>query len=361
MEPGPSSELLVGQHWRAVHKAPILEPDGTCPERSRCQQIADRGADRIGGASGSAGAWRTTWVDRLKRDAYIGAVQAQDPAQRTRVPREMMLGQIEASLRPANIDRVRVRQMLLVALRLGFDPRALYQEALDNRPPGWGEKPPPLEDVLPPTVLPLNDGGTGVAPVLGQSLREMTAEALSAEFAKLGASEDVLEWSRGKTLGEAWSTCERADWMLWLASRLCERRLVVSAACACAETALRFVPAGEDRPRIAIETARRWTRGEATLDDVRAAADAAYDADCAAASAAAYAAYDADSPAVFASAAAVAYAGAYAVFDSAPDAAYDAAAAAAAAAAEDAAAAAAAAAAAGGGRRRRGHVRRRQR
>jgi alkylation response protein AidB-like acyl-CoA dehydrogenase len=55
------------------------------------------------------------------------------------------------------------------------------------------------------------------------------------------------------------------------------------------------VPKGEDRPRIAIETAEAWTRGEATIEQVYAAAYAADAADVAfraarAAYAAAYAA-----------------------------------------------------------------------
>ena len=49
-------------------------------------------------------------------------------------------------------------------------------------------------------------------------------------------------------------------------------------ACDFAETALKYVPAGEDRPRLAIETARRFVAGSATceeLDAARAAAGAA--------------------------------------------------------------------------------------
>jgi len=54
------------------------------------------------------------------------------------------------------------------------------------------------------------------------------------------------------------------------------RQKVVLAACACAETALKFVKAGEVRPAKAIEVARAWARGEATLAQVRDAADAAF-------------------------------------------------------------------------------------
>ena len=117
---------------------------------------------------------------------------------------------------------------------------------------------------------------------------------------QLDACSDAVKWARGyDSLDTAWAACERADWMLWLAARVCEERgseahkRLVLAACACARTALRYVPDGEDRPRITIETAERWGRGETTdaeLDAAWAAGDAG-DAAGAAASAAAWAAW----------------------------------------------------------------------
>jgi len=75
-----------------------------------------------------------------------------------------------------------------------------------------------------------------------------------------------------------------------------DRKLGVWCACAVAETALKHVPAGEDRPRIAIWTTRQWILGRATIDDVRkaysassAAASAAYTAYATNAASAAYA------------------------------------------------------------------------
>ncbi len=43
-----------------------------------------------------------------------------------------------------------------------------------------------------------------------------------------------------------------------------DSKLLVLAACDCAEPALKHVSKGEARPRIAIETARRWVNGDAT-------------------------------------------------------------------------------------------------
>lgn len=63
------------------------------------------------------------------------------------------------------------------------------------------------------------------------------------------------------------------------------KRLCVGRAIGHARRALHRVPEGEDRPRIAVETAERWLRGEATQDECRIAgrnaaayANAAFDA-----------------------------------------------------------------------------------
>jgi len=90
-------------------------------------------------------------------------------------------------------------------------------------------------------------------------------------------------------------------------------------ACDCAERVLPVYDTrypGDTRPRVAIETARRYARGEATAEELRAAASAA---------SAAYAAASSDGAAAAAYAAA-AYAAAYAAADAAAYAAADAAA-----------------------------------
>lgn len=122
---------------------------------------------------------------------------------------------------------------------------------------------------------------------------------------KHNACDEAKRWvgKRDMTSRKLWAECENASWMLWLAARLgVDRKTIVRVACSVAREALKYVPAyvpaGEDRPRICIETTERWTRGEATIDEVRQAkysarsdayAAAAYAAD-AAAFAAAYAA-----------------------------------------------------------------------
>ena len=135
----------------------------------------------------------------------------------------------------------------------------------------------------------------------------------------LCACSEAIEWARNyPTLMAAWEACERGDWMLWLAGKVCrtlpQRKRLVLAACACARTALRYVKVGEKRPRAAIRTAERWAHGDrsVSLQDVRSAADAAiavYAAYAAYAVTSAAAAYDAATYAAYAvTSAAAAYA-----------------------------------------------------
>ena len=125
-----------------------------------------------------------------------------------------------------------------------------------------------------------------------------------ARIRLLRACPEALRWcAQHASLAAAWAACERGDWMLWLLGKLAgppksdSRKALVLAACECARLALPCVSADEERPLKAIETAESWARGEASMDDLRAAADAAddaaYAADAAAdaAYAAAYAAY----------------------------------------------------------------------
>ena len=98
---------------------------------------------------------------------------------------------------------------------------------------------------------------------------------------------DAREWSAAHDLATAWRDCRDARWMLNAVADVVPRQSLVLAACACARTVLHLVPAGETRPLRAIEVAEAWCRGEATLDEVRAAADAAWVAAWAAADAAA--------------------------------------------------------------------------
>ncbi len=152
----------------------------------------------------------------------------------------------------------------------------------------------------------------------------------SDKLIAMNACTEAVEWCGSRGLVKAWRECPRGDWMLWLAGRIdIDRKLLVLATCDCAETALQYVPEGEDRPAKCIQVARNWCEGTASMDDVKAArrdAYAAYAAAAAAAYAYAAAAYAAAYAAAAADADAAAYAAAadaaaYAAADAAADAA----------------------------------------
>ena len=141
------------------------------------------------------------------------------------------------------------------------------------------------------------------------------------------ACRDALTWAQEqKSAQSAWDTCKRGNWMLWLLGKLSGppesdlRKKLVLAACGCARLALPYVKKYELRPRIAIEIAEQYARGEngITLEQVKDTAYAAtYAADTAdTAYAAAYATYAAYAAAYAADAADAADA-AYAATDAA--------------------------------------------
>ena len=109
----------------------------------------------------------------------------------------------------------------------------------------------------------------------------MNAPEFMKLLQELRACADAREWAEGKDLAQVWQECQRGDWLLWLCVKMADhagwptRKEVVLAACACAEVALKYVRPGEERPRIVIETVRRWTQGLAKIGEVRSAAAAA--------------------------------------------------------------------------------------
>ena len=153
-----------------------------------------------------------------------------------------------------------------------------------------------------------------------------------AALKKMKACDSAIVWAEASdhaTLQEAWNSCARADWMLWLLVSKYPHTTgqVRLAMCACARTSLKYVTAGEHRPRLAIECSERYARGQATDAELAAAWAAAWSAAGDAAwSAAGEAAWDAARDAAWAAAGAAAW-----------DAAWDAARAAAWSAARDAA------------------------
>ena len=108
---------------------------------------------------------------------------------------------------------------------------------------------------------------------------ESAARHWSEALTRLGACSDAVLWACTQpTYEEAWQTCTRLDWLLWLVARTMGERSrmpMVLAACDIAESVLHLVPAGEERPRKAIEVTRAWCAGQATAEEVTAVSGAA--------------------------------------------------------------------------------------
>ena len=129
-------------------------------------------------------------------------------------------------------------------------------------------------------------------------------------LSSLGACREALYWVGNKERQEAWEQCEKPDWLLFLLKKEQSenKKLFVLIAIEIAESVLKYVKQGEERPRLAIEAAKTWVNNPSEENRrssrltayaayaAAAAADAAYaaaDAAAAAAAAAAYAAADA--------------------------------------------------------------------
>ena len=140
----------------------------------------------------------------------------------------------------------------------------------------------------------------------------------AAQLKSLSACDEAVRWVADRDLESAWAQCERGDWMLWLAAKAnIDRKLLVQAACDCAETAWPHCKSEEtlQAAMLCVHVTREWCEGRTDIEDVREARYAAYAAGAyAAADAADAAAYAADAAAYAAdAAAAAAYAAAYAV------------------------------------------------
>ena len=118
----------------------------------------------------------------------------------------------------------------------------------------------------------------------------MNATEFFEKLTILDACPAAIEWAEGKDLATAWRSCERGDWMLWLAVKCgVELRPLTAAKAACAEFARSYIT--DLRSIAALDTAHAFGRGECGADELAAAADVAYTAASAAANAAANAAY----------------------------------------------------------------------
>ena len=146
-------------------------------------------------------------------------------------------------------------------------------------------------------------------------------KTVASRISKFSPCTEAVTWLGKQTdVTEAWNTCPRGDWLLWISGRVgIERTILVKSAAACARLALVYVKEGELRPLRAIEAAEAWA-SDPTEENRKTAAYAVYAAAAAYAADAAYAAaaavYAADAYAAYAAYAAAVYA-VYAAADAA--------------------------------------------
>ena len=136
----------------------------------------------------------------------------------------------------------------------------------------------------------------------------------TTKLEKTGACKEAIFYVRThKNYEEAWNNCPRGDWMLWIAAKLqIDKRLLTLAKGKCAATVLRLMK--DKRSKKAVKAAIDYGHGLIGDEELKNAADAAYDA--------AYAAYAANASAYGIDAADAAYAVAYAAYSAANASAY---------------------------------------
>ena len=88
-----------------------------------------------------------------------------------------------------------------------------------------------------------------------------------------------LEWitahAPAGSLEPVWSSCDHVRVLMDLAALTVDHRTLVRAACACARTVVvHLPPERQQQARAALEVAERWSRGDADLDELAAAAEA---------------------------------------------------------------------------------------
>ena len=126
---------------------------------------------------------------------------------------------------------------------------------------------------------------------------------------ELKACKEAIDWADGKTWPELFETCHRGDWLLWLFAKTNpnDLRKLTGAKAHCANTIRHFMK--DDRSKLAVDVAIKFSEGSATREELDHAASAA-----ASAASAAYAADSAASADAYAAYAASASASAYAAY-----------------------------------------------
>ena len=93
---------------------------------------------------------------------------------------------------------------------------------------------------------------------------------------KYSGCEQAIKWAGDKTIQEAWDTCERGDWMLWIYKKMYPNNIreITRAKAHCANTVRHLLT--DERSLMAIDTALAFSNGEATIEQLQSAATSSY-------------------------------------------------------------------------------------
>jgi hypothetical protein len=114
---------------------------------------------------------------------------------------------------------------------------------------------------------------------------------------RLNACYDARQWATGKTVVEAWNTCQRPDWMFWLLGRASVPVKTIALTAVDIAESVAHHAAKYPAVRECIDVVRKYLAGGASLQELLAARSAAQSARFAAESAARSAAQSARSAA----------------------------------------------------------------
>ena len=110
-------------------------------------------------------------------------------------------------------------------------------------------------------------------------MKNLTSEEFQKKLQSLSACRDAVAWAQGKDFKQVWQTCERGDWMLWLAHWLMRNdsvftlQQITKAKVRCARLVQHLMK--DNRSIQAIDVAERFSEGLATREELNAAAAAA--------------------------------------------------------------------------------------
>lgn len=134
-------------------------------------------------------------------------------------------------------------------------------------------QPTPADRALLPTVgcAAIRDKmiGLSISDLMTQGKGRMSRGMFQGWLACAGACPPAIEWVGDRDAETAWSKCDRAEWLLWLACTAgAEWDVMLRGACLAAREALQYSRRGDEKDAAFIEAVERLADGRATATEV---------------------------------------------------------------------------------------------